>query len=136
MMKRLSYICILMLGVFSPYHLVMAQTQLEINKNACDELRKVDSELNQAYKTVLFEYKNDTVFLSKFIHAQRKWLIFRDAYLDSIYPNTQVNYYGSINSMCRCNILTHITTERLQQIKAWVNGSMEGDACAGSIKIH
>ncbi|HBI20984.1 MAG TPA: DUF1311 domain-containing protein [Legionella sp.] len=134
-MHKLFYICLFLLGMFIQNDVVFAQTQLEMNQESCNDFAQTDLELNKYYKMVLNTYKNDPLFISKFIISQRKWLVFRDAYLESIYPNTQKNFYGSVNPMCRCTALTDVTLVRLKQIKMWINGIEEGNVCRGSIKV-
>ena len=90
--------------------------------------------MNRTYKQVLDKYQRDNVFIEKLKTAQRAWIKFRDADLESLYPNTP-SAHGSINLMCHCIALAELTTERTKSLKRWIDGVEEGDVCAGSIKI-
>lgn len=114
-----------------------AQTQAELNQDACAKYKKADAEMNAAYRQVLNQYKSETVFVAKFKTAQRAWIAFRDAHLESLYPEpNKLQAYGSVNSMCRCSVLAELTVERTKQLKQWLNGAEEGDVCAGSVRIR
>jgi hypothetical protein len=39
--------------------------------------------------------------------------------------------YGSAYPMCRCADLALLTTQRIEQLQAWLHAE-EGDVCAGS----
>lgn len=113
-----------------------AQTQAEMNDGACAKYKKADAEMNAVYLQVLNKYKSQTAFVSKFKAAQRAWVAFRDAHLESLYPEpNKLQAYGSVNPVCRCGVLTELTAERTKQLKQWLNGAEEGDVCSGSVKI-
>lgn len=112
------------------------QTQGEMNQDACDRYKKADAGLNQTYQRILAEYRRDKTFIEKLKVAQRAWLTFRDAHLASIYPaeNPRAEY-GSVNPMCQCVILEQMTKERTNILQQWTKGTIEGDVCAGSVKV-
>src|ERR1044072_2328755 len=113
-----------------------AQTQARMNQDACRAYQAADAEMNKVYQQVLSEYKSETVFIQKFKAAQRLWVAFRDAHVESLYPNAnKLAEYGSIYPTCRCSALTEITTARTELLKRWIKGGEEGDTCSGSIKI-
>ena len=92
--------------------------------------------MNAVYRQVLNKYKGDTLFVAKLKAAQRAWIAFRDAHLESLYPEAnKLQAYGSVNPVCRCGGLTELTAERAKQLKQWLNGAEEGDVCSGSVKI-
>jgi uncharacterized protein YecT (DUF1311 family) len=111
-----------------------AQTQLEMNEQACSQYKLADAELNRIYQQILRAYKTDANFIKKFKNAQRAWLIYRDAQLAAIYPDTSPGAYGSANTMCRCHELRWLTEARTKELKRWVEGTVEGDVCAGSVR--
>jgi uncharacterized protein YecT (DUF1311 family) len=111
-----------------------AQTQAELNRDACATYKNADAELNRTYKQVVDKYQRETVFVRKLKAAQRAWIVFRDADLESLYPDTP-SAYGSVNPMCHCIALAELTTERTKSLKRWIDGVEEGDVCAGSVKI-
>jgi uncharacterized protein YecT (DUF1311 family) len=114
---------------------VNAQTENEINKNAYNEFKKYDNALNNTYKEILNIYKDDSLFLKKLKIAQRAWLVFRDAHVQSLYPEDDMINYGSSQPVCYSNALSEITKERLKELNVWLEGTEEGDICSGSIKI-
>lgn len=115
---------------------VAGQSQTETNLDNCD-YNKADARLNKVYQRVLAEYHQDKIFIEKLKVAQRAWLAFRDAHLASIYPAANPRLeYGSVNPMCQCQILVALTDERTKTLQQWVDGTIEGDVCAGSVKIR
>ncbi len=111
-----------------------AQTKQAAASEECDEYAKVDAELNKVYAEVLREYASDKTFVAKLRQAQRAWLAFTDTHLASLYPNGAAAY-GSVNRACRCQVKTDFTRERIKQLRQWLDGTPEGDVCAGSVKI-
>jgi uncharacterized protein YecT (DUF1311 family) len=110
-----------------------AQTQMQLNKEACDEYKKADAELNEVYRRITRDYRQSVDFIAALKKAQLAWISYRDAHLESIYPG-DASQYGSINTMCRCTNLAEITKERARVLKRWTDGVEEGDVCAGSMK--
>ena len=114
----------------------VAQTQAQMNQDACRKYEETDAEMNKVYQQVLNEYKKDTAFIQKLKTAQRLWVAFRNAHIESLYPKpNKLAAYGSIHPTCRCLALTEITTARIEALKRWIKGGEEGDTCSGSIKI-
>ena len=116
--------------------LAHAQTQLEMNEQACQSYKTADAEMNRTYQGILREYRKDRRFILKLKAAQRAWLVFRDAHLESVYPapNKRAEY-GSVNPLCQCQLLQELTEERLKALRKWLDGQEEGDVCTGSVKI-
>ena len=115
----------------------LSQTQSDLNADSCGRHKKADAEMNEAYKRILNDYRSDTQFVEKLRAAQRAWLNFRDAYLESLYPERDaLSAYGSVNPACRCLVLAELTSERTKALRQWVNGVEEGDVCAGSRKTR
>lgn len=126
MLKHLLLAMSLMTGA------AYAQTQMELAGDACSEYKQADADLNSVYGEVLAKHKKDTAFAAKLKEAQRAWIKFRDAHLESIYPaaNKQQEY-GSAFPMCNCGELAEITKKRTAQLKQWLTAE-EGDVCNGS----
>lgn len=114
----------------------LAQTQAEMNQGSCSKYKDADAEMNKMYKRILNEYKSKPIFIKKLKAAQRAWLRFRDAHLDSLYPAQNATEYGSVYPMCRCMVLEELTNQRKEQLLKWITGVEEGDVCSGSIKIR
>ncbi len=103
------------------------------SSKGCDDYAKADAELNKVYAKVLSEYAKDKVFVARLRTAQRTWIAFTTAHLDSLYPNAAATY-GSVNLSCRCQALSDLTRECALQLQKWLDGAEEGEVCAGSIK--
>jgi uncharacterized protein YecT (DUF1311 family) len=115
----------------------LAQSQGQMNQQACDEYKSADVELNRVYRRVLSEYKGDALFVRKMKNAQRAWIAYRDAHLESLYPAENPRFaYGSVYPMCRCMVLTEMTKQRTMLMRRWLTGEKEGDVCAGSVKVQ
>ena len=111
-----------------------AQTQMQVNKEACDEYKKADAEMNAVYRRITRDYRQNPHFITALKKAQLAWIRYRDAHLESLFPR-DAGQYGSINPMCRCMNLAEITKERTHALDRWVEGIEEGDVCAGSVKV-
>jgi uncharacterized protein YecT (DUF1311 family) len=112
------------------------QTQTTANQESCQVYKQSDAELNRIYTRILNEYKQDTVFTGKLRAAQRIWIAFRDAHVETLYPAKDKNVqYGSIYPTCRCLALKELTDRRVSELKIWIDGVPEGETCAGSVKI-
>lgn len=114
-----------------------AQTQADMNAEACGAYRKADEEMNGVYAQVLREYKADAKFLRKLRAAQRAWLAYREAHLAARFPEESGRAaYGSVFPMCFCGVQEELTRARTAALRKWVDGLEEGDVCAGSVKIR
>ncbi|KTC72570.1 hypothetical protein Lbir_1345 [Legionella birminghamensis] len=127
MKKKLMCIIAIIFSIAS-----FAETQSEMTEDACQQFKAIDASLNAIYKRILQSYQDDKPFISSFVTAQKKWLSFRDAHLDSLYPNGSDS--GSVSPMCRCLALYQLTAARVEQLKKWDEGTEEGDVCSGSVK--
>jgi uncharacterized protein YecT (DUF1311 family) len=113
-----------------------AQTQGQMNQEACHKYEEADAEMNKVYQQVLGEYKKDAAFIQKLKAAQRLWIAFRNAHIESLYPKpNKLAAYGSSHAACRCAALTEVTAARIEALKRWITGVEEGDTCSGSIKM-
>ena len=107
-----------------------AQTQGEMNAEACNAYKQIDEELNVVYKQIFREYQSESDFLEKLKKAQRAWIAYRDSHLDAVYPGG-AGEYGSAFAMCRCYLLSEMTALRVAELRQWIDGE-EGDICTGS----
>jgi uncharacterized protein YecT (DUF1311 family) len=113
----------------------LGQTQSEMNQAACESYKKADAQLNRIYNQILNDYAGDKNFIEKMRAAERAWIVFRDAHVNSIYPDPSPQAYGGVNPMCRCAILEQLTNDRIKMLREWTDGVAEGDVCAGSHKF-
>jgi uncharacterized protein YecT (DUF1311 family) len=112
-----------------------AQTQAQINSDACSAYKKADAALNDTYKKIQTEYSKDTLFLQKLKSAQRAWVAYRDAHLEALYPAADKQAeYGSMFTTCRCAALQEVTEQRTKELQKWLDGVPEGETCRGSLK--
>lgn len=126
-----AFACLASAGV------VRAQSQAEMNAEACGAFREADEELKRVYARVLSEYASDAKFVRKLRAAQRAWLTFRDAHLEARFPaEDKRGAYGSVFPMCFCGVQEELTRARTAQLTKWVEGLTEGDVCAGSVRIR
>ncbi|MBB6609432.1 DUF1311 domain-containing protein [Pontibacter sp. Tf4] len=129
-MKALITIVFVLFTAYS-----FGQTQAEMNEEAYASYQKADKELNEVYKKILVDYKSDAVFINNLRESQRIWITFRDAELNMKYPKREVGYYGSIHPICRASYLEELTRERTEQLRKWLAGVEEEDACTGSVRL-
>jgi uncharacterized protein YecT (DUF1311 family) len=113
------------------------RSQSNMYDGACAKYKRTDAELNRIYQKIMRDYAGDKNFIQKMKIAQRAWIAFRDAHLDSVYPEPDaLAHYGNVNPMCRCVILESVTRDRINSLVGWVDGAQEGDVCSGSMKIR
>ena len=113
-----------------------AQSQGDMNSAACGKYRRADDELNRVYQQILREYAEDADFVSKLKEAQRAWLAYRDAHVESVFPGEDKRaVYGSVFPMCHCGEVEGLTRERTRVLRRWLAGLPEGDVCAGTIRV-
>jgi uncharacterized protein YecT (DUF1311 family) len=113
--------------------------QLELNQCAADDFKRADKELNRVWKEIQAKYADQPLFLKKLTTAQRFWLQFRDAELEAKFPiekqeNARIQY-GSVYPMCWNGYKAGLTNARVRDLKIWLTGGQEGDACLGSVKM-
>lgn len=127
---------LLALGALILVSAARAQTQADMNQDACAQYKKTDQALNATYAKVLKDYAKDPLFLTKLKQAQRAWIAFRDAHLVARFPKADKQAeYGSSYPTCRCAVLTGLTEQREKELKVWADGIPEGDVCNGSVKV-
>jgi uncharacterized protein YecT (DUF1311 family) len=130
---NMKYILIIFIAFISLTE--FSQTQGDMNEKANESYKKADKELNDIYKTILNDYKSDTIFIRNLKASQRIWITFRDAELKVKYPETEPGHYGSVYPMCVSIYLERLTRERIKTLKEWIDGIEEGDVCIGSVKM-
>ncbi|MFV8226457.1 lysozyme inhibitor LprI family protein [Christiangramia aquimixticola] len=129
----MKYLFVLMTAILSIT--CYSQTQGDINQNAYDEFKEADKKLNEVYRTIISEYKKDTIFINNLVKSQRLWIQFRDAELEMKYPQYGGKYYGSVLPMCKALYLKNLTNQRIETLKNWIKGADEGEACNGSVNM-
>lgn len=129
LMKRMLYI-LLMLTSFVAF----GQTQNELGSEAAIQNIKADSTLNHVYHQVLVMYARDTLFIENLKAAERSWVQFRNAELKMKFP--KMDQKSSVQPMCISLYLTSLTNDRTKTLREWLEGTDEGDVCAGSVKIR
>ncbi len=114
--------------------ILFAQTQLEMNQQAINSYEKTNMELDEIYKKILVEYKSDIVFIENLKAAQKIWVTFREAELNVKFPDMEHRFYGSVLPVCVTHYMENLTKDRINTLKIWLEGYIEGDACNGSVK--
>lgn len=110
----------------------LSQTQLEMNQQAHAAYQQADKKLNTVYRKIVSLYKADAVFIANLKESQRIWIKFRDAEVKMKYPDREAGFYGSIHPLCWSNYLEHLTHQRTEKLREWLEAAEEGDECAGS----
>lgn len=109
------------------------QSQVGLNQCAGIGAKAADDELNRVYAQVLAANAADTAFVTRFKAAQRAWLAFRDAQIAARFPDPR--NAGSVLPMCQSSEYELLTRDRVKQLRQWLDGTEEGDVCAGSYPI-
>lgn len=75
-------------------------TQYELNVCASEEFKRADIELNRIYQQLLKKAAGDKLATTKIKWAEQTWIVYRDAYLEAMYPaEDKQGEYGSIYPM-------------------------------------
>lgn len=93
-------------------------TQSEMNECAFREFKRADAELNRAYHQLLKTVESDKLATTKIKWAEQTWIVYRDAYMEAMYPaeDKQANY-GSIYPMEHAELLTKLTQDQTAALK-------------------
>lgn len=103
-----------------------AQTQMELNAQAGDALKKSDVQLNAAYTKL--RARISEAGRQKLQTAQQSWLRFRDQECEF---ETAGTVGGSIHSMIVATCLARLSDQRTRDLEKLLN-CQEGDlSCAG-----
>lgn len=106
---------------FLPLHLSYAQTQLQMNMETGEALKKTDAKLNQIYKEIMASKGVDADVKSNLRIAQRAWLPFVKAQLDTIFPLKEGEnpraLYGSIYPSEFAMAKTELVLQRIKQLE-------------------
>jgi uncharacterized protein YecT (DUF1311 family) len=108
-----------------------ATTQAEATACAGKALDEADAELNLVYQQLLKKHVAHKDFIKRLKLAQEAWLKFRDAHIESLYPNPdedQLRPEGTVYPMCKAMEITRVTVERTRTLKSMLNPK-EGDVC-------
>jgi len=94
-------------------------------------------EMDDIYQKVLKEYSHDIVFIKSLTKSQQDWGVFCESYLNARFPHhDKPLYYGSVFPMCWGNIKASMIKDRIKQLQEWLDGTEEGNCCAGSLKVN
>jgi uncharacterized protein YecT (DUF1311 family) len=92
-----------------------AQTQVALNACAGQELQRADADLNKTYRALLAKTADQPGTVAKIKSAQKAWLVFRDAYLEAMFPAAdKQTEYGSMYPLQHALLHTKLT--RLQTV--------------------
>jgi uncharacterized protein YecT (DUF1311 family) len=96
--------------------------------------QQAQKKLDRTYNRVLQEYATDKLFIEKLRASQKAWLAYRDAYIESRFPEpNKIAEYGSSFRLCSALIVQDFNDRRSKELQQWLDGVQEGECCAGSI---
>lgn len=114
--------------------MLFSQTQSKINEEICEDMLKVEKELENVVIKIRKKYSNDTLFLTKLEISQKRWVKYRESQIELKFPAEDKQLeYGSLYPVCYCLEKIRITEQRIRYLEMWVNGVIEGDVCPGSV---
>lgn len=133
MMKNMKIFLSIVLVVFLN-QMLFSQTQSEMNEEICEDMLKVEKELENVVKKIRKKYYNDTLFLTKLEMSQKRWIKYRESQIELKFPAEDKQLeYGSLYPICYCLEKIMITEQRIRYLEMWVNGVIEGNVCPGSV---
>ncbi|MDR8394292.1 DUF1311 domain-containing protein [Aliifodinibius sp. S!AR15-10] len=132
-LKRILLFIFLLSGLFS--HSI-AQSQKEINSENQSQLELSKQKMDSVFTAILEKYEDSPEFIASLKKAQEAWINFRDVHLESVYPGKDKRAkYGTVYSSCAASLLVKLNNQRTEQLRMWLEGTEEGDVCAGSVKL-
>ena len=95
-----------------------AKTQARMNACANEEVTRGDAEANGIYRALVARTSRQPEALAKVKAAERAWIVYRDAYIDAMYPeeHKQVEY-GSVYPMEIDLLRATLTREHVTALK-------------------
>jgi uncharacterized protein YecT (DUF1311 family) len=129
----MRYLCSFLF--FITIQFTFGQTQSEMNQDASNEWKKVNTELNNTYEQILTEYQSDTAFINNLKISQQLWIQFTEAELLTKFPERGLGYYGTAHPACVASYEKQLIIDRIKSLKVWTEGIEEGDMCSGSVKM-
>ncbi|HXZ27994.1 MAG TPA: lysozyme inhibitor LprI family protein [Terriglobales bacterium] len=95
-----------------------AVAQPDLNACAREEAARVDAELNQVYAQLLKAAKDDPDAVAKIKAAEKAWVVYRDAYLEAMYPaKDKQAEYGSEYLMEVSLLTAKLTRRQIEALK-------------------
>jgi len=106
-----------------------AKTQMEMNACATQEADRVDADLNGIYHKVLAAAAGDQSAVAKIKTAEKAWIVYRDAYMDAMYPaDDKQAEYGSIYPMEEELLRAKLTQRQVVALsELWKQYRTQGD---------
>ena len=101
---------------------------LELNEASRESYEKADAQLNRIYNRILNDHAGDKNFVEKLKAAERAWIIFRDAQVNSIFYGDEQTR-GSMHPTCNCMVLKQLTDDRIEMLRDLAAG--RADMCSG-----
>ena len=89
--------------------------------------------MNSMVKEIHDLYADKPEFLEKFDASQKAWEEYRLLHIRALYPGGRENY-GSSLDFCGPMESLHLVKERINLIKRWIIGTIEGDVCCGTVR--
>ena len=105
--------------------------QSEMNACAYDDMKKADRELNRIYKALRNKMKGDKTYLRNLKLAQRAWIKFRDAELETMFSCDDDNpriCWGSMYGMLYPYAHAELTTERTSRLRFYLEKGINSSA--------
>jgi uncharacterized protein YecT (DUF1311 family) len=95
----------------------IANTQVEINACAGEDLKRAKSEQTRVYQELLAKLQRDPVARRKVEAAQQAWIAFRDAHLQELFPKEDKSSYGSVYPMSIALASAEVTRQRTTMLR-------------------
>ena len=86
---------------------------------AWQDMKSVENEMNATYRDLLAKYKKKPAIRRALLVAQKRWTAYRDALLDSYFPDVPDirGIWGSQMAECSARYKTAVTIERTHWLK-------------------
>ena len=109
-----------------------AKTQVEMNACASEEAARLDAQLNDVYRKLLSQAASQQEAVAKIKAAERAWIVYRDAYMDAMYPaKDKQAEYGSIYPMEADLLRAKLTQQQVAALKELLQ-QYSGDEHSGT----
>ena len=126
-MKYLLVSCVIALGAGTCFAhgsewyqacIQKAKTQAAMDACANGEAKRADAELKRVYSELLSRAKSNSDAVAKIRKAERAWIVYRDAYLDAMYPaKDKQAEYGSMFPMEADLLKARLTRQQIAALR-------------------
>jgi len=91
--------------------------QSAINRCFSEEVGRVEAELKDVYQKLLSVLAQDANATAKVTAAEKAWVVYRDAYIEAMWPAENKQFYGTIFPANQRGLRATLTRQHIEDLK-------------------